>query len=175
MTVWASAVGEARRLGRALNAWLDTFAPLDPGRPSQGSAEISLDAETRARDLLLRLLDARQFEQFRAYGYFIVEVSGRGAFRIEPRAVLNVVHVQTRRVFCCVCSTDVPLCDLMLAQKLLLESDPELFVRTANWRDDDMFGPLRQGPPPPPGTRVRKRGTVRCSSLSAIPHNDRLG
>ena len=68
--------------------------------------------------------------------------------------------------------------DSVLARKILtslLESDPELFFRTANWRDDDMFGPLRQGPPPPPGARVRKRGTVRCSSLSAIPHDDRLG
>jgi hypothetical protein len=108
------------------------------GRPpraqSSARANVALTAlaEARARCLLRRVLDTDQRRQYEAYGCFAVEVADRGVFGILPRRFFNVMELCTGVLYCCVTEAKVPLADLMLAQKLLLECDPDLFFSTAN-------------------------------------------
>jgi hypothetical protein len=102
------------------------------GRAGRRATPITGVAEARARCLLRRVLDASQRRQYDAYGCFAVQVAGRGAFGILPRPYFNVVELRTGLLYCCVTGVAVPMADLMLAQKLLLECDPELFFATAN-------------------------------------------
>ena len=89
-------------------------------------------AERRARDLLLRMLTAKQRKEFELYGYFSVETPGRGSFWILPWRSLNVVEPGTGDCYCGVPEGRLPVYDLMLAQKLLLENDPQHFFSVAN-------------------------------------------
>ena len=89
-------------------------------------------AEARAKQLLLRHLNSQQRAQFDACGNFSVNVAGRGVFYIFPCLAFNVVHTPTGDCYCCSPEARVPLSDLMLSQKLLLETDPEQFFRVAN-------------------------------------------
>ena len=94
-------------------------------------AHASGTAEVRARDLLLRMLSPSQRKEFE-FGYFSVNVPGRGKFWICPWRSLNVEDPSTGDCYCCTTEVAVPLYDLMLAQKLLLESDPDQFFSVAN-------------------------------------------
>ena len=96
--------------------------------------EARIAAEARGRELLLRMLSPAQRKAFQRYGYFAVEVAKRGTFLILPSTLFNVLHVATGRSYCAVPRGETPLSDLMLAQKLLLEADPEPFFRVANHR-----------------------------------------
>jgi hypothetical protein len=111
---------------------------MDPFPPSGLSPE-DASAEARARALLLRLLAPAQREEFQRRDSFTVQVPGRGRFAILPRRSLNVLDLESGECYCCVTATDVPLSDLMLAQKLLLEHDPEQFFATANCPSDFLF------------------------------------
>jgi hypothetical protein len=64
-----------------------------------------------------------------------VRVADRSAFGILPRPFFNVMELRAGVLYCCVTEEKVPLADLMLAQKLLLERDPDLFFSTANATD----------------------------------------
>jgi hypothetical protein len=79
-------------------------------------------------------------------GYFTVEVMGRGRFRILPTTPFNVMHVETGSQYCVVTESKVPLWDLMLSQKLFLESDATGFFTVANLRVPQ---PLQGGTQPP--------------------------
>jgi hypothetical protein len=80
----------------------------------------------------MRVLNPSQRMQFMAYGFFSVEVPRRGAFCILAKAVFNVLDIATGDRYCCVLDANLPLSDLMLTQKLLLESVPERFFAIAN-------------------------------------------
>jgi hypothetical protein len=82
--------------------------------------------------LLLEVLSPAQKTEFQRYGYFAVEVAERGRFLILPSTLFNVLHVATGRSYCAVPRGEAPLADLMLAQKLLLEHDPDQFFRVAD-------------------------------------------
>jgi hypothetical protein len=90
------------------------------------------DAEAAARTLLLRHLDPQQRAQLHAHGTFSVEIGERGTFYIFPRRAYNVVQMPKGDCYCCTPVTRVPISDLMLSQKLLLEADPEQFFKIAN-------------------------------------------
>ncbi len=109
----------------------DWFAPADP----------MAVADLRAKRLLLRLLSEGQREELNHNGYFSVNVQGRGVFCIFPRTVFNVLEVRSGDRYCCVSAADVPLWDLMLAQKLMLENDPSHFFSVANRKPDLVIGP----------------------------------
>ena len=98
-------------------------------------------ADQRAKQLLLRMLTESQRDELNMHGYFSVQVPGRGLFCIFPRTVFNVLEVRTGDRFCCVPEVEVPLWDLMLAQKLLIENDPKLFFSIANRKPDLVIGP----------------------------------
>ena len=148
---------------RGLRHWIDQ--DLMPSL-LQECEEPSPEAEARAKELLVRLLNPTQRASFQRCGRFLVEVPGRGRFFIFPRRIFNVVHLETGRTFCCVCSDEIPLSDLMLAQKLFLENDAERFFATAHWRPPGGRGSLRRGPPPDPENQVRKSrsGCLKCFS-----------
>lgn len=92
--------------------------------------------DARARQLLLRVLDPAQRDEFLQYGYFTVHVPDWGCFRISPRTTFNVLNVQTGIAYCAGPDITVPLPDLMLAQKLILENEPRRFFRVANHRPE---------------------------------------
>src|SRR5262245_9427239 len=92
------------------------------------------EAEERARELLLRMLTPSQRGDFHRHGCFAVQVEGRGKFWILPRPFFNVLHMETGYSYCAVPGSVVPLSDLMLAQKLVLENDPASYFAVANCR-----------------------------------------
>ena len=101
-----------------------------------GTRVAPVAAEARARALLVRTLTPAQREEFRLHGWFAVRVRGRGTFWILPSTYFNVLHMETGHCYCAVPRTEVPLSDLMLTQKLLLENDPEAFFAVANCRPE---------------------------------------
>jgi hypothetical protein len=100
--------------------------------PPYDSSSSAIAAEARARTLLLSLLSAEQRIQFKTRAAFTVHVKGRGTFYIFARLAFNVVHASTGDCYCCTTDLRVPIWDLMLSQKLLLETDPDHFFRVAN-------------------------------------------
>jgi hypothetical protein len=114
-------------------------------------------AEARAHALLLRLLSPVQREEFERRNCLTVTVPGRGRFAILPRRTLNVLNLDSGECYCCITASEVPLSDLMLAQKLLLEHDPEQFFAVANCPSEFLFGTVTGGAP---GRRPRRSGGV---------------
>jgi len=134
-------------------------------------------AEARARELLLRMLSSAQRKAFQSYGYFAVEVAKRGTFLILPSTLFNVLHVATGRSYCAVPRGETPLADLMLAQKLLLEHDPEQFFRVANERCELIPGRADERSLARRALRARNRPPdvpVRWLKIPLIPHEIRL-
>ncbi|HMK23517.1 MAG TPA: hypothetical protein VK466_14370 [Terriglobales bacterium] len=134
-------------------------------------------AEVRARKLLLRTLSPVQREEFESRGYFSVQVPKRGKFWILPSSVFNVLHAATGTSYCAGPRAEVPLSDLMLAQKLLLESDPDAFFEVANRRAELVPGRIPESLYPRRVLQARCSSSatgVRWSDLSMIPHRDRL-
>jgi hypothetical protein len=133
-------------------------------------------AEERARKLLLRTLSPVQRAEFEARGYFSVEVANRGRFWILPSTVFNVLHAGSGTSYCAGPRTDLPLSDLMLAQKLMLENDPDAFFAVANRRVELIPGRIPEPLYPRRVLQARRTAAarVRWSDLSMIPYRDRL-
>ncbi len=125
--------GEARRDGNMASSWIGDAATAR-----------SRASEARARRLLTRLLNDSQLRELEKHGCFTVKIAGRGTFCILPRSTFNVIHLQTGNLYCCTTEAFVPLSDLMLAQKLLLENDPDRFFAAANCRPETFAGPQEQ-------------------------------
>ncbi len=161
----AAAAARWGRLRRSISA---------PPRPRNGLPLWDPQADARARELLLRMLNPDQRAHYAAHGSFTVHVPGRGTFCILPRTTYNVVQLSSGDTYCCVCETPVPLPDLMLAQKLMLEREPERFFSTANrvaahdlfTTQLDFSGQTRAAA----GGGDWRHSRVRCSMLSMIPH-----
>ena len=94
-------------------------------------------ADLRANRLLYRVLSPEQRKELARQGYFTVQVSGRGSLRVLPCSTFNVVDMKTGVRYCAGPEGPVPLGDLMLAQKLVLENAPEYFFRVAHCRHDE--------------------------------------
>lgn len=92
-------------------------------------------AIARARRLLIEDLSPEQRTSFEAHGHFTIEVRGQ-RYRIEPRRAQNVRLLDSagriERTYCAHPQDPMPVYDVMLAQKLLLETNPEEFFRLAN-------------------------------------------
>ncbi len=129
----ADAAPDPRREASLASSWIGDAATAR-----------SRTSETRARRLLTRLLSEGQLRELEKHGCFTVQVPGRGKFCILPRSTFNVIHLQTGNLYCCTTEAFVPLSDLMLAQKLLLENDPDRFFAAANCRPETFAGPQEQ-------------------------------
>jgi hypothetical protein len=158
--------------GRVRQVWsrLDNSAPAPLGARTA--------AELRATELLLHTLSPIQREDFRLHGYFAVQVARRGRFWILPSTFFNVLHAETGSCYCGVPRAEVPLPDLMLAQKLPLENDPEAFFAVANRRVELIPGRVDERLLPDrvlQARRIPSRSRVRWSEVSMIPHADGPG
>ena len=65
--------------------------------------------------------------------------------------------------YCCTTAVEVPLWDLMLAQKLLLENDPEQFFAVANRPSEFLFGSVGRN-----GNARRQRDMGRVAAAPRI-------
>lgn len=91
----------------------------------------------RALRLLYRVLSPTQRWEFLRRGCFTVAAPGWGRFQILPRSIFNVLSMESGNAYCVTTLTPVPVPDLMLADKLLLENDPDWFFVIANRRHAD--------------------------------------
>jgi|GEM_PF-3455502 hypothetical protein len=118
------------------------FRPATEFRPSARNApEMRSSAEVRATQLLIRMLRLGQLHDYLRFGYFTVDAPGWGRFQILSRSVFNVVSVESGLAYCAAPDILVPIPDLMLAQKLLLENDPGRFFQVANQRRQECGRP----------------------------------
>jgi hypothetical protein len=162
-------LAKAAALARCARAGLRFF--LQPHAPSRERAR-NHAAEAKATELLVRLLDSRQRREFERHGFFPVTVAGRGEFVILPSRFFNVLHVATGDCYCAVPRGDVPLPDLMLSQKLVLENDPERFFRVANRRHELTVVPAEESclPERVMSTRVApRRSQLSWRDISLMP------
>ena len=95
---------------------------------------ITVGASARAVALLLRTLDPGQRQRFLRRGHFTVKAPGWGEFEILPRCIFNVISLQSGITYCAAPDIQVPIADLMLAQKLILENEPAKIFSVANQR-----------------------------------------
>lgn len=124
-----------RRLRALIGRLLLDNDPVEHMRLMESLAPRS-SSEFRARQLLLRVLTSAQRKEFERYGYFTVHAGGWGRFRVMPRTTFNVVDTRTGICYCAGPEGVVPLSDLMLAQKLVLEHDPAHFFAVARSRSE---------------------------------------
>lgn len=104
-------------------------------RQREAAAVAMLEREAaaqRARELLFRHLTEEQQDCLCSRGYFHVVGAGGETFRILERSSENVYRVDedgnALEGWCIVTREPVPLCDQLLAQKLMLEAgDPSFF------------------------------------------------
>jgi hypothetical protein len=93
-------------------------------------------AKEKADILLLRHLDDRQKEDLRSKGLFYVEVDGvKYEIRRGIHGNVRMIGEKGAEKTFCVAPRGCPEGDVMLAQKLLLETDPEDFWKKANVTD----------------------------------------
>lgn len=87
-------------------------------------------AKQKARELLIRNLDAGQEKSFKKDGTFLVTAKGGKVYTISTARSFNVKAEDGTKY--CGQTVDTPIEDQMLAQKLLLEHDPDKFFKNAN-------------------------------------------
>lgn len=93
------------------------------------------EAEARARKLLISHLTPRQASQLERFGYFEARGNATGhLYRIMADKVLgNVLDIRDGLKYCIALKErSLPICDHLLAQKLLIETDEMTFRRIAN-------------------------------------------
>lgn len=89
-------------------------------------------SERKARDLLYRFLTREQKWQLRGTGVFTVQGGDGRTYEVGSGTYL-VKEGKRRSSFCLVAAkSSLPRHDMMLAHKVLLEGDPEAFLRTAH-------------------------------------------
>lgn len=133
-----------------INSWVENFFfydqfPLDPEFPLDTETRRHIReqieergkktnaAEAQATTTLLDKLTEKQREQFKKHRFFDVEVSDRGTFRIFYSRMFNVRDLNRKQSYCAIPHYSVlPVPDIMLAQKLVLENAPEEFFKVAN-------------------------------------------
>jgi hypothetical protein len=161
--------------GRLRRTWQRRAGAADEPVRSAAPAllEVRAAAEVRAGKLLLRILSPAQREDFERHGYFAVQVARRGKFWILPSPMFNVLHAVTGNCYCAAPHAEIPLSDLMLAQKLLLENSPDAFFSVANRRAELIPGLVDERSLPDRVMQARRRpprSRVRWSEVSMIPH-----
>jgi hypothetical protein len=122
---------------------------------------------------MLQILTPEQREEFERCGYFVVNVTGHGRFCILPSKMFNVLHIDTGDCYCAILEGDMPLFDLMLAQKLILENDPTRFFGIANRRRKVAPPTVNESVHPEQVLSARAKRPnprVRWWMISMIPH-----
>jgi hypothetical protein len=95
-------------------------------------AALSWAAKWRARALLLSKLDAKQRRSWRLRRRFDVVASSGRRYTLAPYRPFNIRTQDA--LFCVQVHGRIPAYDKLLAQKLLIEADEQLFLARANVR-----------------------------------------
>lgn len=103
----------------------DVFFGMDFVRASEDPK-----AKKKARALLVKNLDATQAAAFEKSGEFDVKAQDGKVYKIKTARSFNVVGPDGTKY--CGQLADAPVEDQMLAQKLLLEHEPDKFFKNAN-------------------------------------------
>jgi len=95
------------------------------------------DPCARAERLIKRFLTPQQRQDYKQLWGFVVETRDLGPFLIMWDIAYNIISVRTGERFCLKTTEEspIPLADLLLTQKMILECDPNLFVARANMTD----------------------------------------
>lgn len=93
--------------------------------------------QDRARELLKRHLTPRQWSDYIERGHFFVKTRKGHLYQITAARDHNIIRLNKRRkpmrVLCVsIYEVDVPVEDIMLAQKLFLETQEDRFLKIAN-------------------------------------------
>ena len=104
--------------------YFDDFGPAPWGKPEDPKAK------EKARQLLMRQLDDGQEKSFKKDGEFRVTAKDGKVYTIKTARSFNVVGPDGTKY--CGQLADTPIEDQMLAQKLLLEHEPDKFFKNAN-------------------------------------------
>jgi hypothetical protein len=107
------------------------------GRDQTGNSAPRSEAEQRARSLLKEWLSPVQLAQYKSDGYFQVTGSHSGKrYRIRHDRLMNVDELDERgtrvAVWCFGPEGYLPVGDVMLAQKIALETDEQAALVIAN-------------------------------------------
>lgn len=89
----------------------------------------------RARQLLVRFLNPLQLQQFTDFGWFDVTTQRGHRYRIRYGTTNNVLSLSLDdcvKAWHCTLLFAAPVYDTMLAQKMTLETDEDLFLHTAH-------------------------------------------
>lgn len=101
-------------------------------------------ANSRAQALLFECLSPSQKVEFLATQSFTVVSKSKRSYRIGWGKNYNVTLLDNRVNYCAGPLEDVPIADMMLAQKLMLENDEDRFLKIAN-KQEDALGELVRG------------------------------
>lgn len=91
-------------------------------------------AAKRAEELLNSLLDDKQREQYGAHKHFDVDVAGK-IYRLAPYDRVRLLEAGKATIAYCIHPDHMhglPAADVLIAQKLLLETNEAHFLKTAN-------------------------------------------
>ncbi len=94
-----------------------------------------VEVTARAESLLLSALNPIQAKDFRTTREFtVISKDGKRTYRITYGIAGNVILIEKGKPVAryCIYPIGIPIEDVMLAQKLMLETDEESFIRIAN-------------------------------------------
>lgn len=101
-------------------------------------AKLRADALARAEELLFKFLTPQQRTEYERHGYFDVAVSDDRTYRLHRRSYMRNVELigpdgKRRATYCAhPHDTSLPIPDVLLAQKFMLESNEREFLLLAN-------------------------------------------
>jgi hypothetical protein len=89
-------------------------------------------AKRRARQLFLSKLDGKQRRSWESRRNFDIVASSGCCYTISPYGAFNIRNCSDE--FCVLIDAKIPVYDKLLAQRLLVEADENLFLTVANRR-----------------------------------------
>lgn len=122
--------------------------------------------EGRAKKLLFEILSPSQKEDFEEHRSFIVRGKDGRDYLLVDRMMANVYLVEGGKLMKCFCAHPeewVPVYDVLVAQKLMLESCPEQFFAIAN--EHPLNNPMARGDRDPADLIFRLREARSTPSL----------
>ena len=140
LVLWFAAVFVVIALSTTHERWqLSDVRAQEEGAMERAAQARRFGAQERACELLREHLDDAQREEFDRSGSFVVVGQSGRRYRVRSQRTFNVRDETDCNDYCMQFRSDpqcrsIPLEDLMLAQKLLLECDEPEFLRVANRR-----------------------------------------
>jgi hypothetical protein len=128
---------EAERRRTEIRQWLDELQePVGFGNWTRMfRADISEEAQKKARRILLEHLSPEQLEEYTKDNLFHVTAQNGRRFRIKEKGVTELNEAGEEAFFICSHPKGkLPSADVMLAQKLALEINSEVMLSIANRR-----------------------------------------